>query len=49
MIERYRILIECMQEYLSHDDTTNALADAAFRIRQELVLGIIEDSEINNN
>lgn len=49
MIERYRIIVEVMQGYLSEDDLKCAMGDIAFRIQQELILGCIDDTENNNN
>lgn len=47
MIERYRIMVEVMQGYLSEEDLKNAMGDIAYRIQQELVLGFIDNSENN--
>lgn len=49
MIERYRIMVEVMQGYLSEQDLKNAMGDIAHRIQQELILGFINDTETNNN
>jgi hypothetical protein len=49
MIERYRIMVEVMQGYLSEQDLKYAMGDIAYRIQQELILGFVDDTETNNN
>ena len=50
LIERYRIMVEVFQTYLTEDDLKNAMADIAHRIQNELILGFENnDSESHNN
>lgn len=49
MIERYRIIVEVFQEHLSEEQLKISMGDIAFRIQQELILGIVNDTETYNN
>lgn len=49
LLERYRIMVEVFQSYLSEEDLKLAMADIAFRIQQEIILGIVDDTKTNNN